>query len=207
MSETTGEPTRERLLASAAKLMADKGFNGASVREICAAADTSSNMVHHYFGSKQGLLQAIVEQFSSGVFDTPMRIIEREANSHEDFVARMELLFETTLDAYIEHREVFLVVLREQANPPALPLFMSRFAGFLEQAKHRGFVRPEVVPEMISGFLLDRILNQVQLEPWIKHNYGIDLRNDTEYKRQWCQSNIDIFLRGVTNKQRAEPAQ
>ncbi len=197
MSEATDEPTRARLLASGARLIAEKGFEGASVREICADADTSINMIHHYFGSKQGLLDAIVEQFSSGVFALPLRIIERDPRNFEDFVSRMELLFEATLDAYIEHRTVFLVVMREQADPEALPEFMSRFADFLDRAKQHGFVRNEIDSQMITGFLLDRILNQVQLAPWIKRNYGHDLLTDPDYKRRWCQSNLDVFLNGV----------
>lgn len=197
MSEATDEPTRARLLESGARLIAEKGFDGASVREICSDAATSINMIHHYFGSKQGLLDAIVEQFSSGVFVVPLRIIERDPRSAEDFISRMELLFEATLDAYIEHRAVFLVVVREQADPEALPEFMSRFADFLDRSKRLGFVRPEVDSEMITGFLLDRILNQVQLAPWIKRNYGLDLLTDTDYKQRWCRSNLDVFLNGV----------
>lgn len=167
------------------------------MREICAHAGTSMNMIHHYFGSKQGLLDAIVEQFSPGVFAVPMRLLEKEPRSKEDFLSRIELLFESTLDAYIEHRSVLMVVVREQADPQALPEYMARFASFLDRAKELGFVREEVDSNMITGFLLDRILNQVQLAPWIKRNYGTDLLSDPEYKKRWCQSNLDIFVNGI----------
>jgi AcrR family transcriptional regulator len=197
MSEANQQPTRERLLSSGAELIAEKGFDGASVREICAHAETSINMIHHYFGSKQGLLDAIVEQFSSGVFAVPMRLLDKDPRSKEDFLSRIELLFESTLDAYIENRSVLLVVVREQADPKALPEYMARFASFLERAKENGFVREEIDPEMITGFFLDRILNQVQLAPWIKRNYGTDLLSDPDYKRRWCQSNLEVFINGI----------
>jgi hypothetical protein len=109
----------------------------------------------------------------------------------------MELLVEATLDAYIEHRSVMLVVVREQADPEALPDYMARLATFLDRAKSRGFVRDEIDPDLITGFMLDRILNQVQLAPWIKRHYGTDLLSDPDYKRAWCQSNIDVFLNGI----------
>ena len=54
-------PVRNRLFDSATLLFAEKGFDSVSVREICTHATTSINMIHHYFGSKQGLLNAIVE--------------------------------------------------------------------------------------------------------------------------------------------------
>jgi AcrR family transcriptional regulator len=197
MSEANQQPTRERLLSSGAELIAENGFDGASVREICAHAETSINMIHHYFGSKQGLLDAIVEQFSSGVFAVPMRLLDKDPRSKQDFLSRIELLFESTLDAYIENRSVLLVVVREQADPKALPEYMARFASFLERAKENGFVREEIDPEMITGFFLDRILNQVQLAPWIKRNYGTDLLSDPDYKRRWCQSNLEVFINGI----------
>ena len=74
---------------------------------------------------------------------------------------------------------------------------MARFTNFLERAKEKGFVRKEVDSDMTTGFILDRILNQVQLAPWIKRNYGTDLLSDPKYKQQWCQSNIDVFLNGI----------
>lgn len=193
----TEQPTKARILAAGAELMAEKGFGGVSVREICARADTSMNMLHHYFGSKQGLLDAIVAEFSAGVFELPMRLLDKAPRSKDDFVSRMEMLFESTLDAYIEHRDVMLVVVREQGDPAALPEYMGRLAAFLDDAKARGFVRHEVDSQLITGFLLDRILNQVQLAPWIKRNYGTDLLTDSEYRRAWAQANIDVFLNGV----------
>ena len=200
MGESTQPSTRSRLLTSGAHLIAEKGFDGVSVREICAHADTSMNMIHYYFGSKQGLLDAIVEQFSSGVFAIPLRLLEKDPRSQEDFLSRIEMLFESTLDAYIEHRSVLMVVVREQADPEALPEYMARFASFLDRAKEMGFVREEVDSEMITGFLLDRILNQVQLAPWIKRNYGTDLLSDPEYKQRWCRSNLDVFMNGIVPK-------
>ncbi len=190
-------PVKDRLLASATELMAERGFGGVSVRDICSHAGTSINMVHHYYGSKQGMLDAIVAQFSAAVFAVPMRLIETPPRSADDFVSRMELLFASTLDAYIEHRGLMMVVVREQANPEALPAYQEALTGFLDQAKKRGFVRAEVDSEMVVGLLLDRILNQVQMAPWIKANYGTDLLSDADYRARWSLANLDVFLNGT----------
>jgi len=188
---------RDRLLESGAILMAEKGFSGVSVRAICKRAGTGINMIHHYFESKQGLLDAIVEKFSTHVFEVPMRLLGRPASSLDDFISRIELLFETTLDAYLNHRDVMMVVVREQADPPALLKYMGRFSEFLEEAKDNGFVREGLDTQLVAGALLDRLMNQVQFAPWIKRTYGIDLVTDHEYRKRWCQSNMDLFLNGM----------
>lgn len=59
---------------------------------------------------------------------------------------------------------------------------MQRFAEFVEQAQKEGFVRKELDCDMITGCLLDRVVNQIQFAPWIKKNCGTDLLGDPEYK-------------------------
>jgi AcrR family transcriptional regulator len=56
-----GNPdTREAILRAARDIFADKGFDGASIRAIAAAAGCDPALVHHYFGSKDQLFLATV---------------------------------------------------------------------------------------------------------------------------------------------------
>ena len=190
-------PVKERLLESATELMAERGFAGVSVREICTAAGTSINMLHHYYGSKQGMYDAIIEQFSDEVFAVPMRLLDTAPKSADDVVSRMELLFDATAYAYVTNRSVLLVVIREQASPSALPRYQAALADFIAQAQAAGFVRAGVDASMVVGFMLDRILNQVQMAPWITEHYGTDLLTDEDYRRRWTRANLDVFLHGV----------
>ncbi len=196
MTERAPASTRERLLEAGAAVFAERGFDGGSVREICRRAKASGNMVHHYFGSKAGLLDAIVEQYGLGVLALPMRLLESPVRSRDDFSSRVEMLFGATLDACIEHRSLMMVVAREQATPPALAEYAARFIQFLEDGKRLGFVRADLDAEMVSGALLDRIMAQVQMGPWMKRSHGVDL-SDRAYKKRWCAANIDLFLRGM----------
>lgn len=52
-----GEQSRQRILDTAIRLFAEKGFTGISVDEIVDAADINKRMVYHYFGSKAKLFQ------------------------------------------------------------------------------------------------------------------------------------------------------
>ncbi|MCW2917798.1 MAG: transcriptional regulator, TetR family [Actinomycetia bacterium] len=53
--------TRETILASARALFAEKGYDGASARSIARAAGVDPALVHHFFGSKEGLFVAAME--------------------------------------------------------------------------------------------------------------------------------------------------
>jgi AcrR family transcriptional regulator len=196
MNETRDPPVRDRLLASGTALFAEKGFDGVSVREICKHAHTSMNMIHHYFGNKEGLLREVVGQLNENVFVVPMRLLESPARSREEFQTRMEMLFETTLEAYIQHRDVLVVAVREQADLPAIREYMARFVEFIGQAKEGGIVRQELDADMISGAMLDRILSQVHNAPFIMRTFAVDVLTDREYQQRWCRANLDLFLHG-----------
>jgi AcrR family transcriptional regulator len=53
--------TRSRLLAAAAELFASQGIDAVSVDAVAEAADRTSGSVYAHFGSKQGLLLALLE--------------------------------------------------------------------------------------------------------------------------------------------------
>lgn len=53
-----GVRARERLLQEATRIFAEKGYAGASTREICQAAGQNVAAIHYYFGDKAGLHRA-----------------------------------------------------------------------------------------------------------------------------------------------------
>jgi AcrR family transcriptional regulator len=55
------EDTRGRILAAAREAFAERGFEGASIRDIASRAGVDAALVHHYFGSKQRLFLAASE--------------------------------------------------------------------------------------------------------------------------------------------------
>jgi len=53
-------PTRERILDAAERLFARRGFHGISIRDITGAAGVDVALASYHFGSKQGLLEAVI---------------------------------------------------------------------------------------------------------------------------------------------------
>jgi AcrR family transcriptional regulator len=70
MSRTQQErkaDTRARLLAAAADLFANQGIDAVSVDAVAEAAGRTSGAVYAHFGSKQGLLLAILDSWKDSV--------------------------------------------------------------------------------------------------------------------------------------------
>lgn len=55
---------RARLIEAAARVLAERGYEAATVKEIARAAGVNQGLVHYYFGSKDALLLAVVREAS-----------------------------------------------------------------------------------------------------------------------------------------------
>jgi AcrR family transcriptional regulator len=60
--------TKERLLAAAKKVFADRGFKETTVREICTVAGANLAAVNYHFGSKNKLYSEVLGDFLSFSF-------------------------------------------------------------------------------------------------------------------------------------------
>jgi AcrR family transcriptional regulator len=88
------ERTRAEILQVATREFADRGFAGARVDEIADQTRTTKRMIYYYFGSKEQLFVAVLEQAYSGI-----RAAEQEIDvDHLNPVAAIRRLAELTFD-------------------------------------------------------------------------------------------------------------
>jgi len=84
-SPSNGPATRERLLDAAEALFADQGHR-ASLRLITSAAGANLASVNYHFGSKEGLLRAVLGRRLDPINDARLALLDRfeeEAGQHD----------------------------------------------------------------------------------------------------------------------------
>ncbi|QHE86935.1 TetR/AcrR family transcriptional regulator [Hydrogenophaga sp. BPS33] len=114
------EPTRtndpERTMANIMEVaiaeFAEKGLAGARIDEIAAATQTSKRMIYYYFGSKEGLYLAVLEESYR-----QMREIESQQHLEDlEPEAALRKLVEFTFDHHATHENYIRVVMSENMN-------------------------------------------------------------------------------------------
>jgi TetR/AcrR family transcriptional regulator, regulator of cefoperazone and chloramphenicol sensitivity len=64
-AQARGEDTRRRILETALNLFAAQGYEGASTRQIAEGAGVNLPAIQYYFGNKEGLYRAVVEDITA----------------------------------------------------------------------------------------------------------------------------------------------
>jgi AcrR family transcriptional regulator len=78
-----GRMTRERIVATAAQLIRERGAAATSLDHVMSATRASKSQLYHYFGDKHGLVEAVVEYQSAMVLDFQVRALAA-VNNWED---------------------------------------------------------------------------------------------------------------------------
>jgi AcrR family transcriptional regulator len=76
MRQSDADSSREKLIASAERLFADRGFDGVSVRDIANDAGVNSALVGYSFGSKEGLLSEVYTRHCEPLKRERARLLE-----------------------------------------------------------------------------------------------------------------------------------
>ena len=82
--QARGEDTRRRILETALHLFAAHGYEGTSTRQIAERAGVNLPAIQYYFGNKEGLYRAIIEDITA---DTDRHMSPVLARVHEALAA------------------------------------------------------------------------------------------------------------------------
>lgn len=102
---STHHPRREQLLAAAATIFSARGYEGASLREICAAAGILAGSMYHHFRSKEDLFVSVHAEAFRHLNDVVERALQRETEPW----ARLEAAIAAHLSELVERNDLVAV--------------------------------------------------------------------------------------------------
>jgi AcrR family transcriptional regulator len=111
------DPVADRLLAVAAALFSQRGYEGTSVREITRRAKANLGAITYHFGSKEALYHAVI---ASRAEPLVQRVAEVAAQGGAP-LDRIETIIRAFFDHILTHPEMPRMLLRELASERVLP--------------------------------------------------------------------------------------
>jgi TetR/AcrR family transcriptional regulator len=107
--ERNSEESKKRILNAAARVFAEKGFNGARMDEIARKAKVNKALIYYYFKSKKRVLSELFKKFFRESTGLLLNFVERGGFSEN--AEENKKLFEKEYSGYLETNEDLIKII------------------------------------------------------------------------------------------------
>ena len=194
---------KQRLLEAAIKLFARKSYSATGLREIVREAGVSVAMVNYHFGSKQALLEAILDRFFHNVYS----IAEESLSGDDPPELKLRRYLRAVVGVFRKNPELVRIAITELPNDMPgivefkaekvtlmLGLVGSRLLPALpEEVRER--IRLDVVGPALVGMLTFHFL----MRPVIVSTFQTSF--DASFYENYADELADILLYGVFRRE------
>jgi AcrR family transcriptional regulator len=104
------QSTSERILDAAELIFARLGFSAASTRNIAKEAAANIGLITYYFGSKEGLFEAVIARRAEELTRYISQSIEKDSTSTQSLI---QFLSKTARFLVAEHTPFLVIIVRE----------------------------------------------------------------------------------------------
>jgi len=196
--------SRELLIEAARQVFAEKGFDGATVKELAERAGVNISLVSYYFGGKDGLYKSCIEETGKGRLAAAERIL-KEAHSREDFKVRLTLFVEEYFDFNFREKDFCKILERECFSQKSVTrdVFQETFMKAAEKldqfflsAQKAGILREDVDPNILHMLFFGAIKSAVHFAPLMQEFYGKSIESDRAFREAVIQHAVDFLMGG-----------
>ena len=169
--------TKAIIYQAAAKLFAEKGYNGVSMREISLQSKVTKPTIYYYFGSKEGIYKALITEALGYHTEDLKQIAALNIPVKQKLVELMKRRFQIGL----RHPELTKFVLEVFNHYEKLPfmngfkteveahakIFTDMIQNGIDSGEFGASAKPELAVHVIGGvlmhFLMDQMNNREQI--------------------------------------------
>lgn len=193
-------------MAAAERLFAARGYDGAAVRDIAREANVNGAMVHYYFGSKESLYHAVIENAATTVRSLMIETTAGRASIEQKLTRFVEAyagyIFSHQNLARILHRELLSggKHLKELIQYPMANYAILREA--LANGVRRGELR-RIDVDLAPISLMGMIVVFQLIHPVMSAVTGSI--TDQKAVKRLAAHTVDLFLNGAKKAQNTRP--
>lgn len=195
-----GRNRRDQILSAARTLFSREGFDGVSIRRIAGEAGVNSALVAYYFGDKQGLYEALLEEAMG-----PLLATLEEIGDEPPAAEALKGLMTRYMETLAEHDWIPPLLVREVLSEkgPFRQRFIERFAGrgaprlarVLMRARAAGLIRDDLDPALTALSLVSLMLFPFIGRPVASQVLGLSF--DEAQVTRLAEHQFHLFMQGA----------
>ncbi len=192
--------TREKLLKATLKLISEKGYTGATTREIAREAGVTELTLFRNFGSKERLFEEVLNKYT---FLPRLRELlpELQDLKYDEALIKVGIRFIETL----KERKSMIKIMQSEVSLAGskkirtiytrfIKEMMQTFAGYVASLQEKGIIRP-LSSELAASVFFGTLFSYFHREEIVQG--GSVPRKDFEKK---IREFVDIFINGTVKK-------
>lgn len=193
--------TRQRLLAAAAPLFSANGARGPTIREIAAAAGINSQLIYYYFGDKDGLFLAVLQDAASRVDALLVRATRGYGSPSEQLSRFIQEWVKVTLGeapairmlyrAMLDGDAAFAKKIQQHSSGHA-----KQIGSLIAQGIATGTFRAAIDPRRAVASLVGMVQYLALAEPILFAS--TKLKSDRPEHEAMARHTAELFLRGIS---------
>lgn len=189
--------TKERILESALQLFSEKGYLGATTKEIAKAAKISEVTLFRHFQTKENLFINVIEHYS---FLPKLKELSQVLKDYP-----LEEALKTIARAFLERLRLKKALIRIMLSElPRYPEIIKNsyqktikdvhkeLSKYFQQIQRRGLVKNSIPPHLLSQAFLGLFFSYFHA----KEIKGLNFK-DSPVEEEIIKHYVDIFLNGV----------
>ncbi len=185
------QDTKEKILGATLKLISEKGYIGATTREIAQEVGVAELTIFRHFGSKEKLFEEVLEKFT---FLPRLKELlpELEGLPHDEALNAIARRF---LDTLKERKSFVRIMISEITVYPekVRELYrafsdelMKTLAGYFSGLRGKGVLREGITPDAAARFFLGVVFQYFQAE---------EIMKGRTISKQEARKTIDEFVK------------
>jgi TetR/AcrR family transcriptional regulator, regulator of cefoperazone and chloramphenicol sensitivity len=193
---------QQRLVETAMRLFAEKGYDGVTVRDIAAAAEVSVGLINHHFGSKEGLRDAVDRWFLAQFEEVLLEDMPRLTGADDEQIEAVAQWTEDWITRHIADWELSKAYMRRallEGSDWGAKLF-ERFYQVVRTGVDRmdaeGRLRADVDRLWLPLLIVYMELGTLLLEPYVGKVLGRSGFDRALWRRRH-RAYVDLIYRGV----------
>lgn len=191
------EDTRLRILKTALKIFSERGFYEAKTRHIAGEAKVNLASLYYYFGSKEGLLTAIINELVAPEVKDSAKLLEETPKSLIEISEQLKRYLYSLLESYFKNTEIFDLYHRildssEAVPENILPLIGDVFgnlSAFLQVGKDQGLILQNGKSNIAAIMILTSFAGLIKNESTKCRYYPVSLR-DSSFTNEYINQMI-----------------
>ena len=195
--------SKQALLDASVAIFADKGLEGATVKDIADAANVNVALVSYHFGGKEGLYRAVLLGAGQDRLEASERML-KPATSPEEFKIRLKMFAEEFMHCHHQNPYLMKIIHRDfdGGNEIALEMFRGIFFEMYMKVKmfvvsgiEQKILREDLDADCTTAMLFGSLVHSLRTDFLRKEILGVTLQ-DPVFASKFIDQFVKNFCEG-----------